>query len=773
MDCSGLTSATIPNSVPSIKEYAFRGCSSLTSVTIPNSVISIEREVFHGCSGLTSVTIPNSVTSIKMGAFSGCSGLTSVTIPNSVTSIGGGAFEYCALNKVIVESETPISPSSHIPSLELEVPIGSIERYINAECWKDIPSIYAISNGKKYVCVKIEEEGESTVELVGYSSRIIEVDANQVLEIKAKNDLYKYCVLMHDYKDVSETFHENGRYSFKPSTTSYKSNYIKTYSYPTTVVNVSTAGTLLDLIGNENVETITSLKVSGNLNGTDIFVIRKMTNLKLLDMADATIFNGGQSYYQNYTTSLFAIGEYFFKEKEKLEKVILPKNTKEIRTRSFDGCKKLYSITIPNSVTSIEGSAFEGCSGLTSVTILCPSVGDWFSGNSSIKEVILGNQVKSIGWKAFKDCSGLTTVTIGSSVTSIDWCAFMGCSGLTSVTIPNSVTSIDKSAFNGCSSLTSVTIGTGVTSIGESAFKDCNRLTSVHISDIAAWCRIYFGENPLKYARHLFLGDNEITNLEIPNSVSSIGGNAFEGCSSLTSVTIPNSVTSIGVGAFYGCSGLTSVIIPNSVTSINGYAFRGCSSLTSVTIPNSVTSIGVGAFEDCSGLTTVTIPNSVTSIEREVFHGCNSLTSVTIPNSVTSIKGYAFRGCSSLTSVTIPNSVISIEREVFHGCSSLTSVTSLNTTPPEIDDYTFDESTYSNATLQVPIGCKNIYWLHPCWEKFKKIEELEDEDVSSIKNTLIDSEDGGCIYNLNGMKVDGNNLGKGIYIKNGKKVIIK
>ena len=186
-------------------------------------------------------------------------------------------------------------------------------------------------------------------------------------------------------------------------------------------------------------------------------------------------------------------------------------------------------------------------------------------------------------------------------------------------------------------------------------------------------------------------------------SVTSIGNWAFRDCSSLTSITIPNSVTSIGYEAFEGtafynnpsnwdkgalylgnclicladgyvgdynikestrliadlafayCTGLTSVTIPSSITSIGDYAFAYCKSLTSVTIPNSVTSIGEGAFGGCESLTSVTIPNSVTSIGNDAFAGCFGLTSVTIPNSVTSIGGQAFYGCESLTSVTVPS----------------------------------------------------------------------------------------------------------------------
>ncbi len=195
------------------------------------------------------------------------------------------------------------------------------------------------------------------------------------------------------------------------------------------------------------------------------------------------------------------------------------------------------------------------------------------------------------------------------SVTALANSAFFGCSGLTTVTIPNSVTSIGDLAFRNCSGLTTVTIPNSVTSIGSDAFYNCSGLVSVYYTGtIAEWCGITFGNswaNPLITAHNLYIDNNLVTDLVIPNTVTEIKDNAFYNASCFASVTIPNSVTSIGRWAFRGCIGLPSVTIPNSITSIDFGAFQDCSGMTSVTIGSGVTSIGYSAFYDCSGLTDI------------------------------------------------------------------------------------------------------------------------------------------------------------------------
>ena len=456
--------------------------------------------------------------------------------------------------------------------------------------------------------------------------------------------------------------------------------------------------------------------------------------------------------------SVTTIGNSAFWECSGLTSVTIPNSVTCVGDSVFSNCSGLISVTIGNSVTSIGKFAFRECSGLTSIkvesgnttydsrndcnaiietasntlvagcknTVIPNSVttieGDAFYGCSGLTSVTIPNSVTSIGNYAFGFCSGLTSVTIPNSVTSIGDGAFFYCTGLTSVTIPNSVTSIGNSAFVGCSGLTSVTIPNSVTSIGSRAFDRCSGLTSIKVE---SGNTTYDSRNDCNAiiettSNTLVTG---CKNTVIPNSVTSIGGDAFSNCDGLTSVTIPNSVTIIGDYAFYSCDGLTSVTIPNSVTSIGNYAFQKCSGLTSVIIPNSVTSIGDGAFFYCTGLTSVTIPNSVTSIGGGAFYGCRSLTSVTIPNSVTSIGGYAFYYCSGLTSVTIGNSVTSIGNYAFGGCSKLESVISEIEIPFTIASSVFGSDTESNGQLTVPKGKKSVYESTDGWKEFSNIVE--------------------------------------------------
>ena len=422
-------------------------------------------------------------------------------------------------------------------------------------------------------------------------------------------------------------------------------------------------------------------------------------SVRSIDISDSKVYSiKGVEYFEILET-------FIAKNTTLLQNVDLSFNSKLI-SFSLYGCSSLTSVTIPNSVTSIGDYAFYSCTSLASITI--------------------PDSVTTIGDGAFRDCSSLTSVTIPDSVTSIGKNVFSGCTGelivncnipsassydygvfydsdFTKVTICDSVTSIGDYAFRDCSSLTSVTIPDSVTTIGDYAFYNCTSLTSVYITDIAAWCNISFGysySNPLDYAGNLYLNNELVTDLIIPDSVTSIGNKAFYYCKSLTSVTIPDSVTTIGEAAFAGCDSLTSVTIPDSVTTIGDRAFYNCSSLTEFT----------GKFAEDNGRILV-VDGVLTAFAPA------GITEYNIPDSVTKIGNNAFYFCDSLTSVNIPDSVTKIGNKAFYFCESLTSVYCKPTTPPTGGNNMFSNNA-SGRKIYVPTASVNAYKAASYWSNY-------------------------------------------------------
>ena len=650
---STISTINIGNSVERIPAYFANGLTKLTSITIPNSVTTIGNDAFSGCTGLTSITIPNCVTTIGFRAFYGCTGLTSITIPNSVTTIGNYAFSGCTgLTSITVDSSNPKYDSRNNCNAIIETASNTL--IIGCQNTVIPNSVTAIGNYAFYRCTGLTSFGipnfVTTIgdyafyRCTGLTSITI---PNSVKTIGG--NAFSSCTSL-------DTLNFNAVYC--------NDDFNSGDSHPFYNSNISTIN-----IGN-SVKRIPASFVSGLTKLTSITVANDNSTYDSRNNSNAIIETANNT---------LIIG---------CQNTVIPNSVTTIGNYAFNGCIGLTSITIPNSVTTIGNYAFNGCIGLTSITI--------------------PNSVTTIGNYAFNGCSGLTgTLTIPNSVTTIGNYAFNGCSGLTgTLAIPHSVTTIGNNAFSECGGLTSVSIPESVNAIKSDAFFNCKGLTSVSINDLEAWCRIIFtnnASNPLYYAHHLYLNGTEVTELIVPNSITSINSYAFNGCTGITEITIPYSVTSIGEYAFYGCSAITSL-------NYNAATCTGFSASDSRPFYN-------------LNISTIHIGDSVRTIPAYFVTGLTKLTNVTFGKSVTSIGNYAFYGCSALAgNLSLPKSIRSIGKQAFNNIATIEAVTCAAETPPTWNDLAmFTTNVYNHSPLYVPIGFEQAYMSDQCWGQFSTI----------------------------------------------------
>lgn len=332
---------------------------------------------------------------------------------------------------------------------------------------------------------------------------------------------------------------------------------------------------------------------------------------------------GGSAFY--YCTSLSAIdfpnsltnidGSAFY-NCDNLLSIVIPDNVTNIEGHAFYDCDKLSSVTIGKGVTSIGSSAFYSCDALKAVYI--SDLSAWckiaFDGSSA-------NPCYN-GHHLYLNGEEITALVIPEDITSIKQYAFYGCSEISSVIIPNSVTSIETSAFGSCSNLQSVSLGKNIANLNKDAFSSCNKLSSVE------WNITNFIDFASATLSPFYNYRNTITSFTFGNNVEHIP--AFLCCemSNLSRIDIPASVTSVGEGAFAFCSRLTAI---NAAAGSPLY-----SSVDGVLFSKDKTSLII--YPAGKSATTYTIPNTVKTIEENAFYGCTNLSSVTVPASVTSIK---------------------------------------------------------------------------------------------------------------------------------------
>ena len=652
-----LVSVTIPNSVTTIDSSAFEGCSNLISVTIPNSVTSIGSTAFYNCTGLTSVTIGNSVTSIGRWAFASCTNLTSITIPNSVTSIEYAAFSWC----------------SNLTTVTIPNSVTYIGSYAFNEC-SDLTSV-TIPNSVTFI-----EEG-----VFSKCSSLTSVNIpNSVTRIG--KSAFAVCSSLTSV-NIPNSVTSIGRTAF--------------YNTGLTSVTLSNS---VDTIGREAFYNtgLTSITIPENVKyiGDGAFGADQYDESGNIIQSSLTtvVWNAKNvsNFYSDYNAP--------FRGRNNISTVTFGDSVKVIPNYIFYNCSSLTSVTLPNSVDTIGREAFYN-TGLTSITI--------------------PENVRHVGYKAFgvdeygDIQSSLTTVVwnaknaIHTGIDSFDWYAspFSGCRNISTVTFGDSVKIIDFAFFP--------YVREGIT-------------PNVHYGrDIESWINIERPiENEGSYSAdsygifsgsqyNLYINNQLVTNLVIPNTIDTIQKYIFRDCSSIQSVTIPTQIKFIGRHAFYG--NINSITWNAINCDLEGqifgdyYAFN----TTSLVLGDSVQVIPDEAFV-ALGITNVNLPNSLTSIGKLAFLGCTNLASITIPSQVTTIGNYAFSECGNLRSITMEPTV-----------------------PPTIYSQTFDE-VGTGVRVNVPCGTVEDYSSAAFWFNFSNIQQ-SNECVRTITAMSLNTSQGSVL----------------------------
>jgi hypothetical protein len=431
---------------------------------------------------------------------------------------------------------------------------------------------------------------------------------------------------------------------------------------------------------------------------------------------------------------------------------------------------------MPGGIASLGNNLFAGCRNISKVNIT--DLAAWCQTNFPTSY----SNPLWCGAGLYLNGEQVTDLVIPSGVTSIGDFAFMSAK-ITSVTLPEGATSIGTMAFNGCSTLTSIHFPSTITSVSNFAFNGCSNLTALYITDLTAWNKIEFpltNSNPLYYAKNLYLNGELVTDLVIPEGITSISQLSFTG-GKFNSITISEGVTTIGSSAFSGCT-VTSISLPSSLTTIESNAFSytpiesitlneglttieaiaffNCPNLKSITLPNSVTTLGNSVFKLCTSLASVTLSSGLTAISDYLFYGCSSLTGtltdeftegtdlnvLIIPNNITSIGTYAFYGCSALENVWFGSGLQSIASGAFAYDNNITTVSPTSTTAPALAADAFSNTTYENAQLFIPVkesdpNYEDVSASYESdnnnWVKFQKgvttnINEIEADNISIL-----------------------------------------
>lgn len=479
--------------------------------------------------------------------------------------------------------------------------------------------------------------------------------------------------------------------------------------------------------------------------------------------------------YHYYTGSLTIPSTVTYNEKtykvtrvdlygcSELTSVSLPSTLEEIAECGFGDCSQLTQITLPESLKKIGGFAFQSCDNIKEITIPASvrEIGQDAFTLSGIEKMVIKDLA---AWCGVKKAGGFI-----SSITKV----FLNDQEIKDLVIPDGVAIIEPNTFNKFKSIETVYIPADVDSIGDNAFMGCTNINKVTTHDVTSWCGIHFGNtlitqnesyiflsNPVCISRNLYIGNEQLTELNIPEGVEEIGYSAFERCLGITKVTLPSTLKKVGADAFYNCTDIQIV----DVTSLQDYC--------SIDFGNP----GANPFQDymmdrawtwmlingdyLRDRYVLQIPDGLTEVKANSFAKVDNVSTVIIPASVTRIGRQAFyTSVRNLYTVYINGHIADMGELAFGNCPYIGTLYVNDANPDSIPDNAFYnyyhpsnnvtlglEYNYEHTKLMVPAGSKVKYESTSGWKKFQNIEEYDFTKVAGIKEDASSKES----YTLDG-----------------------
>ncbi len=594
------------------------------------------------CLYIETVALPDSITTIRDNAFYDCRYLYSINMPTELEVIGEKAFMYCySLEKLdlsdgIVDCGEDVFFGTAIKKLD----IGSKNKtpYLNIhDYFLRGSNIEELTVSSEYIWFYDNSLFSDSLKTVTIRGTVEQFESDVFGDAKVANlpktiNFYNsfnttiYSVLETKYGYFGEVSEEDENWvTFTKSNITREILTDSDYQY---YINKSGEAVISKYVGAES-----DIVVPEKLGGVTVTTIgydsfRKRGGISSVTLPDTV------KYIQSNA----------FRKCENMTTINVGSGIKNIGFGAFYGCIKLQEIVLPKAVTAIAGYTFYDCNKLTSIqapgvtSVMTSSFDD-----SGVSEIEFSENFDYIESFAFNECHRLRDFKYDKNVTYLGEFAFFG-SRVESFEFNDEITEIPLYAFGEADELVSVVFPSNLEIIGDCAFESCN----------------------------------ELEQIELPLTVTTIGIGAFRYCSALNgTLTIPETITSIGNSAFFstgyttlnynspspynnnifGMSKLTTVNIGSCITEIPNGMFFSCTQIRHITIPDTVTKIGGGAFEDCINLESITISANLSVIEAEAFKNCEKLTTITLPDSVTEIGEKAFIDCDKLTELTIPKNV--------------------------------------------------------------------------------------------------------------------